>query len=59
VLHDFSWLALNAHTGKANGHKRVDVGAALHQVGGNTGSGKVGWIDDETLSTSNTGYRNV
>ena len=33
------------HTGKANGHKRVDVGAALHQVGGNTGSGKVGWVN--------------
>jgi hypothetical protein len=40
-------------------HQCIDVGAALQQVDGNTGGGKVGWVNDETLSTSNTGNRNV
>jgi len=40
----------HTHTGKANGNQCVDVGAALQQVDGNTGGGKVGWVSDEMCS---------
>ena len=53
------WLALTYTHGKANGHQCADVGAALKQFDGKTGVGEVGWVNDDTLSTSNTGNRNV
>jgi len=37
------------------GHECADVGTALQQVDGDTGSGKVGWVSDEKIRSTGLG----